>query len=91
MKINKNRVYLDLPEFPEHKVTISPELKKQLQDERLKQFDRLKVFAIGEEVKYTTVGSEVFVDPNALRAGVIFKIGEKDKISVSEDNIMHTW
>lgn len=91
MKILGNRVYLDLPEIPEHKVSISPELKKQLQEEKMKEFDRLKVYAVSEGIDNIKPGNEVFVDPNGLKRGVLLRIGEKEKISVSSYDIMHIW
>lgn len=91
IKIHGNRVYLDLPELPDNKVTISPELKKQLQEERMKQMDKLKVYSVGATVEDFKTGDEVFVDPSALQRGIFIKIGENTKIIVSKFDIAHTW
>lgn len=92
MKIWGNRVCLDLPEQPIHKVEISPELKKQLESEKLKQYDKLKVYAVGENVKELfSPGDEVFVDPSGLQKGSFIEVGDKKKIIVSSYDIAITW
>jgi hypothetical protein len=91
MKIRGKRVYLNMPEITEHKVSISPELKKQLQEEAVTKFDRLTVYAFGEGVEGLNVGDEVFVDPQGLRRGVVFKVEDKEKICVADYDIMHIY
>ena len=99
MRILGDRVYLDLPELPESKIELSPETKRELRDEMSAKFDRLKVFAVGQlntsYVGTTTPevkpGDEVFVDPQAIRRGVVLKIDNKEKICVNFRDIMHLW
>lgn len=98
MNILGNRVYLDLPEIKEYKVTITPEVKKQLEEELFAKMDKLKVFAKGEGsgegkalLDKLNVGDEVFIDPGKARLCPIFLIEDKKKICVSVFDIMHIW
>jgi len=101
MKILGNRVYLNLPDIQESKFSISEELKQQLKEKEIQKFDRLTVYAVGEgaigssaltdEKTSVKAGDEVYVDPTAMRRGVILKIDGKEKISVSFFDIMHIW
>lgn len=91
-KLHGNRVCLDLPEQPIHKVEISPELKKQLEAEKIKQYDKLKVYAVADNVKELfSPGDEVMVDPSGLQKGTVIEIGDKKKIIVSSYDIAVTW
>lgn len=89
MKLLGQRVYLELPKMKEYKVSITPELKKQMEDEYLQKLDKLKVFSTA--VAEVNVGDEVFVDPNGLRRGVKIQLEDKELISVSAFDIMHIW
>ena len=89
------RVYLLAPETISEKVYLSEAAKKELAKERMKDLMRLTVYAVGEGTPGVTInakaGDEVFVDPNAVRRGIFFKIDDKEVVSVSHMDIMHTW
>lgn len=91
MKIWGNRVYLSVPPPKEYKVSVPDHIKAQEQQEYLEKLDRLEVFNVGAEVKNIKIGDIVQVDPIGLRRGRQLKIGDDLKISVEENEIMHTW
>ena len=95
MKLLGNRVYLNLPDMKETKVSISDELKQELREEQLSKFDKLEVFAFSEceEVKKSSlkIGDKVYVEPMGLKRGTVIKIDGKDKVSVSIFDVMHIW
>jgi hypothetical protein len=99
MKVTSSRVYLDMPQLPETKIELSPEMKKELREELTTKFDRLKVFAVGRKPSSETafymddirVGDEVFVDPGEARRAVICNIEGKDKMIVPFHAILHVW
>lgn len=95
MKIHGNRVYLLMPDLPDSQVKLLPETQEKLKEEMRSKFDRLIVYAVGEGIPRVTInvkaGDEVFVDPNAVRRGIFFKIDDKEVLSVSHMDIMHTW
>lgn len=92
MKVLGNRVYLDMPEVKESKLSISPELKRDLKEEEVKKFDKLKVFAVGDTVTSIKPGDEVFLDPLSTRAGIVtVSIEGKEKLITSIFHISHIW
>jgi hypothetical protein len=91
MKLHGNRVYLNLPAIKESAVILTSEQKKQLEEERFKEFDRLTVFAVSTEVKHIQSNDEVLVSPEGLKRGIFIEIDGNKKICVSSFDIMHTW
>lgn len=93
MKVHGQRVYLNMPVLPESKIELSPELKREMQQEIASKFDRLTVFAVSDGIESIKVGDEVYVDPSAVRRAVnsIVKIDDSEKLIVSVFDIMHTW
>lgn len=91
MKVLGKRIYLDMPNLPETKIELSPEFKKQQKEELAKKFDKLAVFAVGDEVTKVKAGDIVCVDPFGLQRGRILVIDNEERISVVEDEILHIW
>ncbi len=97
MKVLGSRIYLDMPEIKEHKVSISPALNTELEKEEAAKFDRLKVFAVGEGNTETVVkqvikpGDYVLVDPIGLKKSFIIEIDGSKKIVLSLYDILHIW
>jgi len=91
MKILGSRVYVNKPEMPETKTILSEDVKRQIDNDLVKQFDRLKVYAIGDSVKDITPGDEVFVEPSQLRNALVIKIDGVDRILLPSHAIMHVW
>lgn len=91
MKVHGQRVYLNTPVIPDTKLDLGFELKQELKQEAVAQFDRLTVFAVGEGVTNVKPGDVVFVEPNELKRAVFIKVGNEEKMVVSSFGIMHTW
>ncbi len=99
MKILGLRVYLELPKLKEYNFTLDPSTQRQLKDEELSKFDRLKVYGVGENVgnsagaveKPIKVGDEILIDPTGLRKGFPIKVDGKDIIVVNFYDILHVW
>lgn len=100
MNILGNRVYLDMPEIKETKLSINENLKRELKEDEVKKFDKLTVFALGEGsgegkllIEKIKIGDQVLVEPSSLRTGSIniTNIDGKDKLVVSVFNIAHIW
>lgn len=91
-----NRVYLDFPDVKESKIELSPEDKKAYEAEQVAKMDRLKVFAIGEDLDKSSplkVGDEVYIDPSyfGTRRAFFVVIDEKKKLVVPYSEILHIW
>lgn len=91
MKVHGNRVYLNMPVLPEQKLHLDAETQKKLKEEMLQKFQKLKIFAIGSDVKFLEVGEEVLVDSKVLKNASIIEIEGEEKLVVSAYDIMHTW
>ena len=91
MKLHGQRVYLNMPQLQESKISIAPELKEELKREMSKKFNKLTVFAVSDAVTNVKVGDSVLVDPQALSRGTIIEIAGEEKICISGFDIMHTW
>jgi len=90
-KIHGNKVALIKPILPETKTYISDELKKQMENELIKQYDRLKIYAVGDTVTEHKVGDEVLVDPNSLRSALVINIEGTEVLIINSMNIVMTW
>jgi len=91
MKILGNKVYLVKPTMPETKTYISDELKKQMEADLVKQFDRLKVYAVSDTVVDIKVGDEVLVEPSALRNALVVKIEDTEVMILNSMYVVHIW
>jgi hypothetical protein len=94
-KLLGNRIYLEMPKKEESKLVVDENTKEALQKELLKKMSRLKVHSIGTAITDPDlkVGSEVLVDPSALRDKtlIIPLSDEEDVLLVSIFDIVHIW
>lgn len=95
-KLLGNRVYLEVPEEPTSNVILDDHSKRILEEERLKKWGRLRVYAVGEAAaEIVSVGDEVMVDPSSVsRSGGVIRIPispDKDVLLVSVLDIAHIW
>lgn len=92
-KLLGRRVYLELPvEKVSSLAYLDEETKAMLEAERLKQFGRLTVYAVGSDVTDIQEGDEVMIDPGS--AAKVMKIPlsmDKDVLLVSIFDIAHIW
>lgn len=102
MRVLHNRVYLDMPRIPESKIELDPGTKLEIKKEVAAKFDRMRVFAIGEDVQSMSgvaiqgelalkVGDEVFVDPRTVSGATIIPTEHGEKIAVPYNAIYHIW
>lgn len=91
MKIHGNKIYVVKPVLPDTKTYISDELKKQMENELVKQFDRLKVAYVGDTVTDWKVGDEVFIDPSALRNALVLNLDGIEVLVINTMYIIMTW
>lgn len=94
-KLLGNRIYLEMPKKEESKLIVDENTKEALQKELLKKMSRLKVHSIGTAITDPDlkVGSEVLVDPSALRdKTLIIPLSDKEDVMlVSIFDIVHIW
>lgn len=86
------RVYLIAPEVTSESVYLSEQAKKEVAKSRMKEFMRLKVYAVGEAVTGIKEGDEVLVGDVALSNAPIIDLEEGvSVILVSFHDIVHIW
>jgi hypothetical protein len=92
-KLLGRRIYLELPvEKVSSLAYIDEETKAMLDAERMKNYGRLKVYAVGSDITDISEGDEVMIDPtSAAKVAKIFLSDEKEVIMVSIFDIAHIW
>ena len=68
MKALGKAVFIERPIIEENKsgIELLPEAEKAREEELVKKFTRLKVFAVGDEVTKVKTGDEILVTPKVL-------------------------
>lgn len=91
-KLMGYRVYLLAPEVTSEKVYLSEAAKKELAKSRMKDFMKLKVYAVGESVTGINEGDEVLVGDVALSNAPIIELEEGlSVILINVNDICHIW
>lgn len=91
MKVLGNRVYVDVPDMPETKVIVDPQLKKEMQLEMAKQFEKLTVFAVGKGVQDVKVGDKIYIRPELINKAPVVEIEGKERLEFSEYEVSFIW
>ena len=90
-----HRVYLEMPSKEEEsKLILNKADEEQVEKEWLSKMSRLKVVAVGHEVKIEELvpGAEVLVEPQILmEKSKVVPIGDEKVILVSAFDIVHIW
>lgn len=85
-------VYLIAPPAPSDKIILTEEAKEQMMRERLKEFKRLKVYAVGTQVTDVQEGDEVYVHERAILNATLLELGENfNVIIINVNDIIHVW
>lgn len=84
------RVYLLAPKVDSKNIHLSEEAKRELMKSKVKDFMRLRVYAVGTSVETVKEGDEVLVE-NVTNAPVIELADDLSVILVDVHNIVHIW
>lgn len=86
------RVYLLAPEIGSSKVVLSGEAKKEVVKAKMKDFMRLKVYAVGSLVDSVKEGDEVLIGDRALSNSPIIDLTDDlSVILIDVHEIIHIW
>lgn len=91
LKLRGSRVLLDQPDIKEPVITLSPEDKKTFDEEQLKKFTEIKVFAVGNTVENLNAGDLVYVSPYYLQQAQVLTIEGETKLLIREQDIDIIW
>lgn len=90
-KLLGHRIYLLAPEVKTEKIHLSEKAKKEIAAERMRDFMRLKVYAVGEAVTGLNEGDEVLVGDVALSNAPMIDLNGLTVILISYHDIVHIW
>lgn len=90
-KLRGSRVLLNQPDISEPVITLSPEDKKAFDEEQLKKFTQIEVFAVGTTVEGLNPGDFVYVSPYYLQQAQVLEIEGAPKLLIREQDIDIIW
>jgi hypothetical protein len=91
MKLLGKRILLNIPARKESLIELTPETERQLDEEMIKKWTELEVFAIGEDVTVVVPGDKVYISTSYLQSAERIIIGEEAKMMVLEFEIAIVW
>ena len=91
MKLLGKRILLNIPARKESLIELTPEVERQLDEEMIKTWTELEVFAIGEDVTVVVPGDKVYISTSYLQSAERIIIGEEAKMMVLEFEIAIVW
>lgn len=90
MNLKGKRILIEKPVRPESGVILTDEAKASVEAEMFKQYTKLSVFAVGEDVTGIKPGDKVYIG-NALANAEIIDIDGKIYFMVYESNVSIIW
>lgn len=91
MKLLGKRILLNIPARKESAIELTPEVQRQLDEEMIKKWTALEVFAVGEDVSIVAPGDKVYISTSYLQDAERIVIDEVTKLMVLEFEIAIIW
>ena len=85
------RIMITVPELKKSAVELSVKDEDAIMQEALKKWQKLEIFAVGEEVTDLKVGDLVYVQSYALESGEKIEIDCKIRILIPDNSIAFVW
>ena len=90
MKLHGKRILIEKPLKPESQVILTPEAEAAMEQDLIKTWSKLKVFAVGNDCTHVQAGDLVYVG-NALANSEILDIDGNIYFLVNEAAVCITW
>ena len=90
-KVMGRRVLINFPKRPESKIELTPEVESQLEEEMVKKWTNLEVYAIGEDVTTLKAGDKVYVPAEVLKSAERLNVNNDAKLMISEYDVAVIW
>jgi hypothetical protein len=90
-KVMGRRVLINFPKRPESKIELTPEVERQLEEEMVKKWTNLEVYAIGEDVTTLKAGDKVYVPAEVLKSAERLNVNNDAKLMISEYDVAVIW
>ena len=81
------RILINVPEIEKAVIELSPAQEVDRENEGIKKWTELEIFAVGDEVEKVQAGDKVYVQTYALEGAEKIMIDEKMKLLVKEFDI----
>jgi hypothetical protein len=85
------RILVEKPVRPESTIELTEDVKQRMEIEMMRQWTKLEVFAIGEDVESIAVGDKVYLPSGALQTAEVVNIEGELKLMVSEFDVAIVW
>jgi len=85
------RVLVTVPELKKSAIEISAKDEEMIMQEAMKKWEKIEVFAVGDEVEGLKKGDMVYVQTYALESGEKISIDDHMRILVPENAIAIIW
>ena len=85
------RVLVNQPEMKESAIQLSEADKAHIEQESMKKWTRLEVYAVGEDVTTLAAGDSVYVSVNAIKGAEVIEVEKSIKLMLSEYDIAIVW
>jgi hypothetical protein len=85
------RILITVPELKKSPVELSAKDEEAIMQEAMKKWQKLTVYAIGDEVEDIKIGDEVYVQTYALESGEKLEVDGKMRILINESAIAIVW
>lgn len=85
------RVLITVPELKKAAVTLSEKDEEARLKDAMKQWQKLEVFAIGDEINGIKVGDLIYVQTYALESGERIEVDGKTRILIPDTAIAIVW
>lgn len=91
MILKGKRVLLSRPVLEKSAIELTPEVQASLDQENMKKWTHLEVFAIGDSVTDIKVGDVVYIPRNVIEQCDILEVDGEVKLMISDFQIAIIW
>jgi hypothetical protein len=91
MRLLGKRIMLNRPEEKKSSIKVSEAQQRELDLELMKEWTKLTVFAVGDEVQTIHAGDKVYAYVNSLANAEVLEVDGSKKIIVSLPEIVVVW
>ena len=91
MKLKGKRVLLSRPVLEKSAIELTPEVQASLDQENMKKWTHLEVFAVGDQVTDINVGDVVYLPKGAIEQCDVLEVEGEIKLMTSDFQIAIVW
>jgi len=85
------RILLEKPVRPESSIELTEDVKRRMEEEMMRKWTSLEVYAVGEDVESVVPGDKVYVPSQGLNSAEVVDINGELKLMIGEFDIAIVW